>query len=215
MDAGAELYWGETGFVAVTRFDEKGDNLIQPVNIDLDSNPRIAQYQNVGRVRVRGWEVEGGVNLGRVALKANYAYSENIILELSNAYVASPNQVYQVGDRMVDVPKHSGGGTAAVQFWRGSASLNASIMDEWRSLDQLSRLRSFYAGDPDRGSLRAYYIMFSDALWKWNLRAEQALSDRLMALVRVDNLMDEKGADSYNWYASQGRTTVLGFRFTY
>lgn len=213
-DAGVELYWGGKASLAVTRYDEVGENLIQFVDIQLTPS-RIRQYQNIGRVASEGWEVEGRANLGPLTLEANYAYADNTIEQLSNQYTENPNSTYQVGDRMEYVPRHSGGGTLTGRFWRGSASVNWSVIAGWRGLDVIPYYGSLYGGEPYRGSLRDYYIDYSDAHWKWNFLTEQELGQRLTAFLRVDNLTNQQKGDLVNLYVAQGRTTVVGLRYAF
>jgi outer membrane cobalamin receptor len=214
-DAGVDVYWQDKASLSVTRYSEVGKNLIQRIDIDVTSTPMLYQYQNIGRVASDGWEIEGRINMGRLTLEANYAYADNVIRELSDQYPAGPNQTYQVGDRMLYMPTHSGGGALTARFWRGSANLNWSVMHEWRALDVVAYYGQLWGGDPHRGTYRDYLVHYPDALWKWNLRLQQALSESVSAFMRVDNLADNQLSDLVNTYVSPGRTTALGLRYTY
>lgn len=213
-DAGVEVYWGRRGSVAVTRYDEEGRNLIMVVDIDAASTPRQQQYMNVGRVGSKGWEMEASLHAGPVSFKATYAYADNVIRELSNTYVEGPNQAFQVGDRMLYVPRHSGGATLTTRLLRGSASVNMSVLHERRALDYQSYYGYLWAGEPYRGSMRDYYVEYSQAP-KWNITLAQDVTDRLGAYVRVENLTNRADTDISNFYVGSGRNTVLGLRYTY
>ena len=214
-DAGFELYWGNKASLALTHFDEEARNLIRFVDLDPTASPRVRQYQNIGVVEMQGWEVEGKVSLGRVTLEANYAYSDNVIRKVTDVVAADPNAIFQVGDRTPFAPKHSGGGRFILRFGRGSASLDASVMDDWRAFDAVAFFDRLYGGVPYRGSTRAYYVSYSNAIWKWNLGLEQSVTDRLTAFLRVDNLANGQDGGYQNIAVTPGRTTAIGFRFAY
>lgn len=213
-DAGLDLYWGRRASFSLTRFDEDTKNLIYLETIDATSIPRLYQYRNIGLVGIEGWEVEGEVALGPVTLSANYTYSDAVVKEVDAATAANPNATLQVGDRTPNSPKHTGGGRVTARVGGGRVSLDASVIAGGRSLDWVSAYDWIYGGDPFRGSIRAYYTEYP-ALWKWNLRAEQAFGDRWSAFLRVENLANNQDGDRGNFDVSQGRTTIIGLRFTY
>lgn len=213
-DAGLELYWGRTASFAVTRYEEEGRNLINAVTINPDTTPVIRQWQNIGVVGIEGWEIEGSVNVGPLSLRANYAYSDNRIRELSDEYTANPNSTISVGDRRFFVPTHSAGGTLTARFWRGNASVNWSAMAGYRALDYLAYYDYLYGGAPYRGSQKAYQTEYP-ATWKWNFRMQQNLGKGFTVFFRIDNLTNNQEADFHNVNVDRGRTTVLGARFRY
>lgn len=215
-DAGVELYWGNNISFALTHYREVGEDLIMRVNIDVSSLPQIAQYQNVGRVGSEGWEIEGRFNFGPITLKANYAYSENVIRSLSSYYLQQgPESLqFRIGDRILYVPKHSGGGSITVRFWNGGASLNYSMRSNWRALDNVAYYNYRFGIEPYRGALRDYYVEYP-ASWKWNFSMEQLLTEWLSVFLRVDNLTNNQGNDLYDLYNEPGRTTLLGIRLSY
>jgi iron complex outermembrane receptor protein len=215
-DGGFDLYFGSRASLSVTRYREIGRNLVQYVTLDPAAVPQTRQYRNIGKVRSAGWELEGELNAGPVTLNANYSYSDNKILALGDQYTADPNSIYKVGDRMEFIPKHSGGATATVRVLRGNVSLNTSVVDEWRALDNIAFFGFLYGGEPFRGSLRGYFTTYSDALWKWNFRLQQeVLRDRMTVFVRVNNLSNNQRADTFNFNVTPGRTTIVGVRWTY
>jgi outer membrane receptor protein involved in Fe transport len=211
-DAGIEMYWGNTASFGITRYDEDGENLIQAVAIDNSVSPSIYQYQNIGNVKSDGWELETKLNVGRLSLEANYAIADTEILELTEA--AASGGLYEVGDRMWYAPKYSGGATLAARFWKGSAALNMSYVDDWVAQD-LELLYDFiYGGDEWLGSSRAYLRGYP-SIAKYNLRTEQAITDRFTLFMRVDNLSNRQEADFSNFFTAPGRTAVIGARLVY
>jgi outer membrane receptor protein involved in Fe transport len=215
-DAGIDVHFGSRASLSVTRYEEEGRNLIQYVIVDAAAVPEVRQYQNIGKVRSAGWELEGELHLGPVSLDANYAYSDNVIVALSEQYTADPNSVYQAGDRMEFIPTHSAGGTVTWRLARGSVSLNTSMVNDWRALDNIAFFGFLYGGEPFRGSLRAYFTDYDQALWKWNFTAQHDLiRNKMSGFLRVDNIGNNQAADLFNINVAPGRTTVIGVRWTY
>jgi outer membrane receptor protein involved in Fe transport len=211
-DAGIEMYWGNSASFGITRYDEDGENLIQAVAIDNTVSPSIYQYQNLGNVKSDGWELETKLNVGRLSLEANYAIADTEILELTEA--AAAGGLYAVGDRMWYAPKYSGGATLTARFWKGSAALNMTYVDDWVTQD-LELLYDFiYGGDEWLGSSRAYLRGYP-SISKWNLRTEQSITDRFTLFMRLDNLTNRQEADFSNFFTAPGRTAVIGARLVY
>jgi outer membrane receptor protein involved in Fe transport len=214
-DAGVDVHWRNSVTLSVTRYDEEGRNLIQPVRLDVTTSPQTLQYQNIGNVGSKGWELEGRAAVGRFVVGANYTYADNKILALSNQYVEGPNQVYQVGDRMMNIPTYSVGGTASVRVLNGGVSTDFSMIRDWRALDYHAYYGWVFGGETFRGGFRDYYVEYSDALWKWNAQAEQGLSTGLTGFVRVNNLTNNQNADMDNLKVTPGRATTIGVRWAF
>lgn len=212
-DAGVDLIWRNRGSLSVTRYDEEGRDLVMLVNLDTVSRPRVRQYQNVGVIGSSGWEVEGSLWLGPVSLRGNFTLSDNTIEKLSNFYVPGPNQTWQVGDRPLSIPKHSGGITATMDLLRGHVSVNTSWIGPRRQQDFVGPMDATYLGTP-RPTGRDLYIDYP-TIWRVNLRIEQDLTDDLTVFGRIDNLLNEQSADRINFQVTPGRTTVIGVRRTF
>lgn len=212
-DAGFDVVWGNRASLSLTRYDEEATGLIQRVPIDLSGELPVYQFQNTGVVGLKGWEVEGTLTMGRVTLSGNYAYSDNEVLKVSEETAANPDATFQVGDRTQSVPEHSGGVQARAWVGRGTVSLDGSFLSGWRAIDYIDLYGYQYGGDDFRGSIRDYYEIFP-ALWKWNLRAEQALFESVSGFLKVDNLFNNLSPDVFNFRVARGRTTMLGVRWT-
>lgn len=212
-DAGVDVYWGGRASLSLTRYSEEAKNLIYRATIDAASTPRVYQYRNIGVVGIEGWEVEGELMLGWLTLSANYACSDNVVKKVDAATAENPNATLLPGDRTVFAPKHSGGGRVTARVAGANVSVDASVMTGWRALDVAAYYGWIFGVDPYRGSIRDYYVEYP-ALWKWNLRAERALTERWSAFLRVENLTDNQEADLWNQSVTPGRTTVLGIRWT-
>ena len=81
----------------------------------------------------------------------------------------------------------------------------------WTDIDYLTLYGYYYAGQPYRGSLRAYWRTYS-GFTKLNLLVSQTLTDRLTVFVRGDNLTNNNVPELNNYFFTAGRTTTMGVR---
>ena len=71
-----------------------------------------------------------------------------------------------------------------------------------------------YRGDPYRGSSAAYYVDY-DPVTTVNLQAQQALTDYMLASVRLQNLTNVQDGAFLNYSWSKGREVLLSLQVTY
>ncbi|MEH0168513.1 TonB-dependent receptor plug domain-containing protein [Roseateles microcysteis] len=192
-DAGVDVVWESYGSLSITRFDEEGRDLVMPVIVQT-GRPEIRQYQNIGRVGNKGWEVEARFVLGPVGLRVNATTADNRILAISNAYRPGPMQVNQVGARRADVPRHAGGISATVNAWRGTVS----VVGTWIG--------------PRNPSISTQVL---PTMWRLNLRAEQAFNEQFTLFGRIDNVLNDQGSERYSFAIMRGRSMVIGVRATF
>lgn len=181
-DAGFDLTWRGIGKLSVTYFDEEGRNLLMPVTVRPVGERAYSQYQNVGIISNKGWEIEGDAAIGPVSLRGNITVPDNRWVKGSSPIDR------RVGTRIASTPKYSGGGTISLRVLDGSVSANAYVL----------KMR-------DR-----------DAVKRFNLRAEQPITDSLVVFGRIDNLLNDQDSERYDsdFYVTPGRTTVFGIRKT-
>ena len=195
-DAGVDIVWASLGSVSITRFDEEGRDLVMPVILNPGSRPQRLQYQNAGLVSNKGWELEARLVLGPVGLRANATMADNQIEALSNYYPPGPYADHVVGARRINVPKHAGGVSATVNAFLGTVSLDAN-----------------WIGPTRRPFQPVGYV--APSWWRMNLRTEQQINDRLTLFARIDNVLNKQDSETYAFQVAQGRTTVIGLRYTF
>ncbi len=191
-DAGFDIVWPRLGSLSITRFDEKGRDLVMPVllNPGAPNRQRRYQYQNFGEVSNKGWELEARMVMGPLGLRANFTKADNFIEKISD----SANG--EVGERRPNVPRYAGGLTATVNAFRGTISLDGTFI-----------------GPTRRPFQPVGYT--ADNWYRVNLRTEQAITDNLTLFARVDNILNDQESETYAFQVTPGRTTVLGLRYTF
>lgn len=212
-DAGVDIN-GRMGSLSVTRFVEEGSGLMMPVILDDTVRPVIRQYQNIGVIGNSGWEIDGRLHWDRYSLSANVTTTDNTIKQLTNAYPEGPNQTYQVGDRVINIPEHSGGVTATMNLGQGFVSLNATWIGPRRQRDVARGVREEMGIEPNPASSGREYYISAPTFWRLHLRGEQDITNNITLFGRVENLLNDQESDRNNSFITPGRTVVLGVRVT-
>lgn len=208
-DTGVELYFGGRGSLGITYYDQIAIDLIDPVNLGMDELGRaIYQNQNVGEIANRGWELEGKLNAHPIRLSATYSLTNSTVRTLSPSYTGGLG----VGNRMLGVPKHTAGLSVGYDFLKGSAVLDVTHISNWIQTGYLNLYEALFINgdyDPTDNYWKKY-----NPVTRMSLRVEQALTSKLNAFLRVDNLTDKQHGEYADQYVAAGRTTVLGIRAT-
>ncbi len=209
-DAGLDLFWGARASLGVTYYNQRAIDLIEYVLVDAQSSPPTQQAQNVGEIRNRGWEVQAALNLAPVRLEATYSLTNSRVSKLSPTY----SGVLRPGDKNFGIPDWNAGATLTYTLPRGSASLEAIWIGPWIALDWFAYGGYLFGGQPYRGSLRAYFVGYP-SVTKLNFRAQHALTGRIGAFLRLENLTNQQDGEVVNLFVTQGRTALLGIRASY
>lgn len=211
VDGGVDVFFGRRAAVSASYYNQRAIGLIDFVLIDGVATPPQYQYQNVGRIKNQGWEFEGHLSLGEVALSGTYSITNSTIQRLSQTYSGD----YRVGDRLLGIPCHSGGATVTyTPFNRTSLSASVTHLGSWTENDVVALYGFYFGGQPYRGSNRDYWMTYP-AVTKISLAASQELTPGLTGFARVDNVGGTRRFESDNINPSMGRVVTAGVRFTY
>lgn len=174
--------------LSFTAFRRDSDNLIDfigcSVAIPICIDRPFGTYDNVGEARAQGIEVEAGAQLSR-GFKIGGQYS---FIDSENRTDGSPNE----GNRLARRPRHA-----------------ATLFADWQSAAGLTLgadLRFVGGSYDDPGN-----IVRLDSYGVLDLRAEYALSGKVTAFGRIENVWDEDYATAAG-YASAGRGVFAGVR---
>lgn len=209
-DGGAEVYFGGRASLGITYYDQLAIDLIDWVLLDLASQPVVGQYQNVGEIRNRGWEMEGVLHLSRVDLRGTYSLTNSTVERLSPSYTGDLRQ----GDRNLKIPTSSGGLSLGYSFLRGGATFDMMYIGGWTNYDMLALYGWIYGGDSFRGSLRDYWRRY-EPVTKLGFRLQQTVTNQSEVFLRVDNLTNKQLGEGDNQLVTAGRTFIVGAQFTY
>lgn len=208
-DAGFDVTIGSRGALGFTYYDQIADNLIDRV---VRLTPvQTQQYQNVGRVRNRGVEVEGTFAAGGIRVQGQYGYARARVESLSPTYAGD----LQVGDQVHLRPKHTFGLSGTTALGSGTTISGGVVyLGSWTNTDLMGLIRCFGGTGPCLPTDRDYLIRYP-ALLKVNATLTQRLNRALTGFVSIDNLTNNDRHEVDNISPVMGRTTTLGARLEY
>lgn len=210
-EVGGDLYFGADAALSVTYYDQTARGLIDAVLIDPTSNPFTYQYQNVGRVKNSGVELEGRLRPGRLDLSATFSITNSTVRELGELYTGD----LRVGDRLLGIPKLSAG-TQASYALSSRTILNAGIthIGGWTNPDLVALYGFIFGGQEFRGSNRAYWMRYP-SVTKLNAGFQQSFGEHLSFLLAVDNLTNNHRFEEFNLAIVPGRRTTVSIHLNY
>ena len=210
-DTGINAAFGGKGSLGITYYDQIASDLIDGVTINADTNPLVQQFQNLGRVRNRGLELEGTVRLGFGQLSAQYAFTTSRVESLGPLYGGD----LRVGDQLLVVPHHTGGLSLAMSpLRRTTVTVGLSYVGTWTNYDVLAELRCFGGTGPCAANSRGFIHPYP-GFAKANLAVTQQITPVVSAFVTVKNVTNNDASEFFNAVPVQGRVTVAGVRVRY
>jgi outer membrane receptor protein involved in Fe transport len=212
-DAGFDVDAGARGSLGVTYFDQTAKNLIQQVFLP-DSTSTLTQFENIGRVRNTGVEIEGAVSVGVLQLKANYAYVRARIVELPPGYEGE----LSVGDQAEDTPRHTAGASFTLSPLPGtSLGGGVTFVGRFDALDVLAYFRCVGGTGSCRNTDYSFtnYLSTYPGFAKVNATISQRVTPWVSAFISVDNLTDNHAYEFLNNEPVTGRLTMVGVRCRY
>jgi vitamin B12 transporter len=211
-DAGVDLVFGTRGSLDLTYFDQTAENLIAAVLVS--TTPALTdQFQNVGRVKNRGIEVEGSITAGVLQLKGQYGYVHSRILDLGPNYTGDQ----AIGEQPWYIPTHTAGASLGVTPVRGTTfTAGAAYIGSWFATDYLAFFRCLGGTGPCLAGpgLRPYTISYP-SVFKLNATLSQQFTRFASGFVSVDNLADNTNVELDNFSPVIGRITTVGISFHY
>jgi len=209
-DAGVDAVFGRQGSLSVTYFNQTAKDLIAKMIVNADTTPLIYQYQNVGRVKNTGVEVEASVALGMLSIRGQYGYVHSRIEDPGAATDLLP------GDEFLATPTHTAGVSLSLAP-RSRTTLVAGVtfVGESVGYDTPAYFRCL-AGtgpcpSPSGPGLRPYRMMLP-SLFKVNATISQQLPRGLTAFVSVDNLTNSTEHEFALLSPVMGRITTVGLQ---
>jgi len=163
------------------------------------------QYQNVGRIKNRGWEFQGQAQLPwRFSINGAYSRTNSTVQTLSPTYTGE----LRVGDQLSSIPRDVLGATLTYALPGGTISFGMTHVGPWINTDYIALFGSYFGGQPFRQSYRTTYPSFS----KYSLSISHDLGRHLSAFARADNLTNTYTYELDNTNPTMGRSVVAGLR---
>lgn len=215
-DVGFDVVFGGRGSFGVTYYDQLSKDLIQAVTVNATSVPRQLQYQNLARVRNKGWELEGTLNFTRASLRAQYANTDSHPEDLGT-YAGTD---YKVGEQFPDLPRSTAGlMLTATPMRRTSIAAGVSYTGSRRSTDYLAYYGCIGKTSPCKKTgtpATADYVRRFPSFVMLNLSVEQRVAPGLSAFVAVDDAMNDGNSRARSVFTPEhGRVTSAGVRVRY
>jgi outer membrane receptor protein involved in Fe transport len=192
----------------VTWYDQRATNLIEFVQLSATPVPT-TQFQNVGRVKNLGLEVEGRLDLGRLQLNAQYGYTRSRIDDLGPNYAGD----LRAGDQALQTPRHTAGASFSLAALP-TTTLTGGItyVGSWDTYHLIALYSCFGGTGPCQPSQRDYIAAYP-GFAKFNAAIAQSLTPTLSAFLSVENIANNQEYEYADTQPVFGRTTTLGLRF--
>ena len=207
---GVDLHVAAHTRVHVTVFDQIADGLIQLVPIDVQSQPKTVQQQNIGSIENTGWEIEGSSTVGRVLLSGHYAKTASRVRSVAPRYTGT----LRPGDRMLEVPAWTAGVTSALDLGRIQVSATVWRVGDWVNYDWITLYRTVFVERRAPGPVRNYWITYP-GFTRLRATASARLWSGGVLVARGENLTNEQNAGRDNLHVNTGRTIMLGLGLRY
>lgn len=215
FDGGADVSFGDRGSVEVTYYHQHTDDLISSITLSAPTDPFFRyEWENVGRIKNTGWEFQGDVALAAVQLSGVLSIMNSTVDQIAAAAEGDAKGQYHLGDRLLLVPRLSGGLTLAYHRGGTRIAVGPTYVGAFRNYDMIAMNNDLLGGGTYRGTARAYLIDYPAAL-KWNVNVSQRITGDASAFVRVDNLTNSYRSEVDNISAVYGRRATAGVRIVW
>jgi outer membrane receptor protein involved in Fe transport len=210
-DGGLEVDLGQRASFGVTYYNQLAIDLIDLVTIPTEPGTLpTTQSQNVGRIKNDGWEFEGRFVAGAIAIAGTYSITHSTVQQLSPTYTGD----YQLGDRVLGIPRSSAGATITYTPLRHTTVTGSmTYLGHWIEQDAVAMFGYLFGGQPYRGSTRAYWIEYP-AVTKFAVSIGQEFTNQLGGFVRVENVGNTRRFEVNNFNnVPMPRSVVSGLNF--
>ncbi|HJU65132.1 MAG TPA: TonB-dependent receptor, partial [Gemmatimonadaceae bacterium] len=211
-DAGLELFFGARASLQVSYYDQRVEDVISGLRLtEPGVVPSLHRNANLGRIKNTGWELQGTASFGQISATATYSVFDSKALEVAPAALGDNIGQYHAGDRLLLVPKSSGGLRLSYQGRRTGVTLSAAHVGSFRNYDYITYNEARF-GSAGPAQAARHYIVDYPSVTKWNVHVAQELTRHVSAFVRVDNIGNSYDTETDNLAAVRGRMTIAGAR---
>jgi outer membrane receptor protein involved in Fe transport len=206
IELGADLYAGTGGYLRATYFTQRASDLIQSVLITgAQGAIRTFQFQNVGAIRNKGLELEGGLRLGRMGLDAQFNTTSSRVERIARAYSGS----LRPGDQLPEIPVASGSARMTYLDRNVHLAFGVTYLGSWTGYDwtEIAEVNAGLA--PSRPSVRDYLIRYP-GIFKPYASISLDVAPQITTYLSVDNLFNSSRFEQHNGNPPAGRSLLVG-----
>jgi outer membrane receptor protein involved in Fe transport len=214
---GADLIVGSRASLGLTYYRQTAKDLLAQVDLTpIGSSTLVSRFENVGRVRNSGVELEGRLDLAGAQLTGQYAYTNSKILDPGPNYTG----LERVGEQISRVPKHTAGATINLAPVRRLGVTAGMTYVGTRHEADYRQLYSCLGGTGpcndyfESGDLRAFWARIP-AFAKFNLGLDYELRPGLTSYLAVENLANSNPVEESSITIMPGRITTVGLRLRF
>lgn len=215
-DFGLEMYLGGALSLSLTRYDQEARDMIQLVRLsDPSVTPEVRQFQNVGRIRNAGWEIDFTAWLAPVTVSGHWTVMNSTVEELSPTYTGTD---FVIGARPFNVPRNTGAVTIAYSASRLGLSLSMSHKGSWQEIGWIPYLEAVVGTDPNRDAFTGNtrdYIDDYPAVQRYALSVKYEATRHLALLLNVDNLFNDASTSRRDIDLVEARRIGVGARLAF
>jgi outer membrane receptor protein involved in Fe transport len=209
-DAGLDLAVGSHASLSATYYDQVAEDLIQQVLVGAGA-PLLYQFQNVGRVRNRGLELEGTLDLRAARIRGQFAVADSRVETLAPGYTGD----LRVGDRPLALPKYTAGASITLlALPRMTMTGGLTYVGNFINYDYLAQFACYGGTAACRGSQRDYLINYPGFV-KIDVSVTRQLTPWLSGFVTVQNVGNNGATEYANTIAIMGRLSMVGMEVEY
>lgn len=211
-DAGLELYFAKRASIQATYYNQRVDDLISTVTVSAPTDTlTLYRNANVGRIKNTGWEFQGASTFGRLSVTGTYSIFNSIVQKVDPSVLGDGSGQYHVGDRLLLIPRSSGGLTAALAAGRTQVSAGLTYIGSFRNYDKIAYYSDLFGGASSGAPARSFIIDYPSNV-KLNAQVARDITRSMNVFLRVDNLTNSYHSEVDNVSTVYGRLTVLGVK---
>ncbi|MGV3709286.1 MAG: TonB-dependent receptor plug domain-containing protein [Gemmatimonas sp.] len=220
IEIGADVLFGPSLGLHITRFDQRATGLIQAVALPTavrigGSQPETGVayvLQNVGAISNRGWELQSTSMFGRWNVVAGASFVDSRVQRVAQRYGGE----LRVGDRMLEVPARTFSLQANYVSPRWSMSWTASRAQNWINYDQLRLAEQRQSSGFDArlvtgAGLRNFWQTY-DGATRLRGNVTYAFTRGFSLVMSGENLLNVQRGEPDNVTIVPGRTITAGIR---
>ena len=171
------------------------------------------QPENVGEITNRGWELQGNLQTGALAVAGTFSTVDSRVRTVARTYGGD----LRPGDRMLGVPASTASLVASWTMATWATSLTATRAADWINYDRVALARARMS--EDNGAERELSGQYLRSFWRpysgethLRLTTSRDVGRGLTLVLVGDNLLGGQVGEPDNLTIRQGRTVTGGVR---